>query len=90
MRFEWDERKDQRNRARHGVGFETAALVFDDPDHLSIQDRYEGDEERWQTLGLAGGDRGSPRGPHLARGGWRGGRPHHLRPQGNDARKAKP
>lgn len=55
MRFEWDERKDQRNRAKHGVSFETARLVFDDPNHLSIQDRHEAGEERWQTLGLAGG-----------------------------------
>ncbi|MDX1610614.1 MAG: BrnT family toxin [Halofilum sp. (in: g-proteobacteria)] len=55
MRIEWDERKDQRNRAKHGVGFETAALVFEDPNHLSVQDRHERHEERWQTLGLAGG-----------------------------------
>jgi uncharacterized DUF497 family protein len=55
MRFEWDERKDQRNRAKHGVSFDTARLVFDDPSHLSIQDRHEGAEERWQTVGLAGG-----------------------------------
>lgn len=55
MRFEWDERKDQRNWAKHGVSFETACLVFDDPNHLSIQDRHEAGEERWQTLGLAGG-----------------------------------
>jgi len=55
MRFEWDERKDQRNVAKHGVSFDTASLVFDDPKHLSIQDRHEEGEERWQTLGLAGG-----------------------------------
>ena len=55
MRFQWDERKDQRNRAKHGVSFDTASLVFDDPAHLSIQDRHEDGEERWQTLGLAGG-----------------------------------
>jgi uncharacterized DUF497 family protein len=53
--MEWDERKDQRNRIKHGVSFETACLVFEDPNHLSIQDRHEEGEERWQTLGLAGG-----------------------------------
>ncbi len=26
--------------------------VFEDPNQLSIQDRFEGDEERWQTMGL--------------------------------------
>ena len=55
MRIEWDGRKDRRNRAKHGIGFDTACLVFDDPNHLSIQDRHEGNEERWQTLGLAAG-----------------------------------
>ena len=51
MRFEWNEDKSQRNRTKHGISFETATLVFDDPDHLSIQDRFEDGEERWQTLG---------------------------------------
>ena len=55
MRFEWDERKEQRNVAKHGVSFDTARRIFDDPNHLSIQDRHEEGEERWQTLGLAGG-----------------------------------
>jgi uncharacterized DUF497 family protein len=55
MRFIWDENKNQRNKAKHGVSFETAQLVFDDPWHLSRQDRHEDGEDRWQTLGLAGG-----------------------------------
>jgi len=46
MRFVWDERKNAANKARHGVAFETAARVFDDPLHLSIQDRIEAGEER--------------------------------------------
>jgi uncharacterized protein (DUF4415 family) len=52
VRFEWDEYKDRLNRAKHGVSFETARLVFDDPLHLSVQDRIEGGEARWQTLVL--------------------------------------
>lgn len=55
MRYEWDGNKDRANLAKHGVSFETASLVFDDPVHLSIQDRHERGEERWQTLGLVGG-----------------------------------
>jgi len=55
MRFEWDPNKSRANRRKHGVSFETASLVFDDPNHLSVQDRFEEGEERWQTLGLAGG-----------------------------------
>jgi uncharacterized DUF497 family protein len=31
MRFEWDEAKNQRNLLKHGVRFETATLIFDDP-----------------------------------------------------------
>ena len=54
MRFEWDARKDAANRLKHGVSFELARRVFDDPNHLSIQDRHEAGEERWQTLGLVG------------------------------------
>ena len=55
MKYEWDEQKDRLNRAKHGVGFDTACLVFDDPEHLSRLDRYISGEERWQTLGLVGG-----------------------------------
>ncbi len=54
MHFEWDERKNQSNRAKHGISFETARLVFDDPRAISIQDRHENNEERWQTLGRIG------------------------------------
>lgn len=53
MRFEWDRNKSRSNRCKHGVTFETASLVFEDPNQLSIQDRFEGREERWQTMGLA-------------------------------------
>lgn len=55
MRFDWDPNKSRANRRKHGVGFETARMVFGDPNHLSVQDRFEEAEERWQTLGLAGG-----------------------------------
>ncbi len=55
MRFVWDERKNRQNRAKHKVSFESAVLVFDDPNALSIQDRFVAGEERWQTLGLVGG-----------------------------------
>jgi uncharacterized protein len=40
---------------KHGLDFATASLVFDDPFALSIQDRFENNEERWQTLGVVGG-----------------------------------
>jgi uncharacterized DUF497 family protein len=53
--FEWDETKARSNARKHGVRFEDAMLVFADPYALVEQDRLEGSELRWQTLGLAGG-----------------------------------
>ncbi|ALR75308.1 BrnT family toxin [[Enterobacter] lignolyticus] len=53
--FEWDTNKAKRNLHKHGVRFEDAVLVFDDPRHLSRQDRYENGEHRWQTIGLVHG-----------------------------------
>ncbi|MBZ5574243.1 MAG: BrnT family toxin [Acidobacteriia bacterium] len=55
MEFTWDERKNRVNRRRHGISFETAVLVFDDPHHVSVQDREVDGEERWQTIGIVGG-----------------------------------
>jgi len=52
LRFEWDEAKNRQNRRKHGVDFEVAALVFDDANHRSEQDRVVNGEERWQTIGL--------------------------------------
>jgi uncharacterized DUF497 family protein len=55
MQFEWNAHKDRRNQLKHRVSFETAMLVFADPHALSLPDRIEGDEERWHTIGMAGG-----------------------------------
>jgi len=35
MRWTWDPGKAAANRVKHGLSFETAALVFDDPIHAS-------------------------------------------------------
>jgi uncharacterized DUF497 family protein len=49
----WDPDKAAANRVKHGLSFETAALVFEDPLHASRQDTHpEGD--RWHTIGLVG------------------------------------
>ena len=52
MEFEWDANKAKSNRVKHGIRFEDAVLVFDDPQHLSQQDRIENGEYRWQTIGV--------------------------------------
>jgi len=54
MRIVWDERKNRGNRAKHGVSFELASLVFGDPLQMSQPDPCEG-EVRWRTLGLVAG-----------------------------------
>lgn len=55
VRFEWDVDKADSNLRKHGVAFEIAALAFADPFALIEQDRVEGGEQRWRTLGLAQG-----------------------------------
>jgi uncharacterized DUF497 family protein len=55
IRFEWDPVKARTNYRKHGVTFEDATFVFDDPSALFEQDRTEGGEERWQALGLTAG-----------------------------------
>lgn len=52
--FEWDEAKAALNLRKHGVSFEDAALVFDDPLVISRQDRIEHGEPRWQSVGMVG------------------------------------
>jgi len=53
MRWTWDPNKAEANRAKHGVSFETAKIVFDDPLHLSQLDPHS-DGDRWQTIGMVG------------------------------------
>ncbi len=55
IRFEWDETKNLSNQRKHGVSFEEACQVFRDPLYVSVQDRIEGGEQRWQTLGMVEG-----------------------------------
>jgi uncharacterized DUF497 family protein len=52
--FEWDTNKAEINVRKHGIRFAQAAHVFDDPFAQYAQDRIEGGEERWQTLGMSG------------------------------------
>ncbi len=56
VRFEWDKAKNRSNQRKHdGVSFEDACRVFQDPLHVSTQDRIEGGEQRWQTVGAVQG-----------------------------------
>ncbi len=50
MIFEFDARKSQMNLEKHGIDFEEAKLLWDDPDLLEIQARIE-DEPRFMVIG---------------------------------------
>jgi hypothetical protein len=53
LRFEWDPAKARTNQRKHGVGFEDAIHVVDDPHALFELDRTdEFGELRWHAIGL--------------------------------------
>jgi hypothetical protein len=52
--FEWDEQKARRNEAKHGVTFEEAKTIFNDPFAITVSDPDHSDEEdRWLDIGLS-------------------------------------
>lgn len=57
VRFEWDEDKARLNKQKHGITFETAMAVFEDPYAYVEQDRFENGEYRWRTIGTVSGER---------------------------------
>ena len=50
MRWTWDPEKAAANLVKHGVSFDTAQRVFEDPFSLTFPDPNL-DEERWRTIG---------------------------------------
>lgn len=50
MRYEWDEEKNQTNKSKHGVDFETATRMWDDPDRIEIQTAFS-EENRVILIG---------------------------------------
>ena len=85
VEFTWDERKNRVNQRKHGISFETAVLVFDDPYHVSLQDREVDGEPRWQTIGMAGGHHVLLVAHTVDESGR--GCPHTVRKKGNTARE---
>jgi uncharacterized protein len=55
INFEWDENKNEQNRKKHGVWFEEAQQVFDDPNAILYfdKDHSTSKEERFILLGLS-------------------------------------
>ena len=53
---EWDDNKNQINIRKHGISFETAALVFADEDRIEYYDKlHSQDEDRYVVLGCVQG-----------------------------------
>ena len=53
---EWDENKNQVNTRKHGISFQTAALVFADEERIEYLDRlHSQDEDRYVVLGCVHG-----------------------------------
>jgi len=49
----WNPDKNDYNRRTHGIAFEVAANVFDDPFAATFDDPYPY-EQRWRTIGMVG------------------------------------
>lgn len=53
-RFEWDSRKAEKNKWKHGISFPLAMQVFGD---ILVEVEFEGDEHgetRWKAIGQVG------------------------------------
>ena len=54
LRFEWDERKNRANVAKHGVSFDEAQSAFKDENAIQYFDPdHSEDEDRFILLGLS-------------------------------------
>ena len=54
LRFDWDEQKNKSNRTKHGIWFEEAQSVFDDPrGRLFYDPEHSEHEDRFILLGMS-------------------------------------
>jgi uncharacterized DUF497 family protein len=53
MKFEWDDRKAAINLKKHGVSFEEAATVFENPMRIDHDDFHSAKEDRFIAIGLS-------------------------------------
>lgn len=55
MKFDWDEKKNRLNIAKHGVSFDTACRIFDGFTVDRTDDREAYGETREISIGIVGG-----------------------------------
>ena len=53
LEFDWDDKKNDTNHQKHGIWFEDAESVFNDPLQESKPNCIVNGEERWQTIGMS-------------------------------------
>jgi len=51
---DWDPEKNRSNQRKHGISFEDAMAVFQDPDRIEVLDDRDYGEERWAVIGTIG------------------------------------
>jgi hypothetical protein len=53
LEFEWDEEKNKLNKKKHGISFETAQMVFQDPYRIEFfDDENSKNEQRYDVIGM--------------------------------------
>ncbi len=53
MEFEWDENKNTVNKEKHGIDFNDAKKIFNDPNRTNYEDQRKNyGEKRWITVGF--------------------------------------
>ncbi len=50
--YTWDEEKARANLRKHGVSFESAKEVFEDPNQVVAENYFTGGEQRYQIIGM--------------------------------------
>ena len=54
LEFDWDTAKSSSNKKKHGISFDEAQTVFNDPNARLISDPdHSGDEDRFVLLGMS-------------------------------------
>ncbi len=54
MNITWDPAKNRENQRKHGISFDDAKAVFQDPDRIEVLDDRDYGEERWVAIGIVG------------------------------------
>lgn len=58
LQFEWDSKKAQSNKRKHGITFEEASTIFGDPLSITIHDpAHSIGEDRFITIGRSINDK---------------------------------